>query len=623
MSTMFARAESRPAFRDGQVLRAGDLRAEDADRVAAARRHQQAAHLPGIVAGLWLSTDGATLSPGMAIDAAGRTILVAITTPVTIPFDPVEVWIAYRETPLDADSPQTPTGPPARYLESYDLLFLPPGEYDPSRPDGHLCRSVFLGAIVNNAAKHDGRVYVGAVGGRVEAASRRVRLLLGPEDPRDLRLFAVSTRPADNKPYTDHLTIETTGTAHFLSPTSIAGQKPASPAIVVAGYRPVDFLPCDVRDCVALVRRILALTKSDNPVPFSEISPIDQERPVFDRLKEANSPPAEMIDRTAALVCRILNRAVFQPVEKSHLAEQVRRTGARLRPETVRLLLDEAADSTRADPPRLHRLLLEDAFAGLLAPLGGPAGPLGITFVGARAEPTEALPARVYLASAAVKGQTLRKLRVEVKDPGKENHPERYRLSIGTASPHSTDRTRSVFQACLTVDASRTVTIAKKLTVLHYDEAKGKPTTNLGPPPQRVTPPAGPGAAPPVAPPAPVAPWDLAIRELAPSKTSNEVRFGVELTNAGAADISAVQVLASVFARTDASVEPTRRTLARGLLLHPATPLQLPNPDNPAERTIALPLTPELQNRELLVILTAVGLAPGNVQPSAERRFKV
>src|SRR5687767_7048033 len=115
----------RPAFRDGQVLRAADLRDEAAAIVSAAARHPRAAHRPGIVAGLWLHNN--TLSPGMAVDADGRSILV----PAEYTFrsdigPPVEVWIAFAET----------EPAPGRVADGYEFLFETPGRYDPARPAG-------------------------------------------------------------------------------------------------------------------------------------------------------------------------------------------------------------------------------------------------------------------------------------------------------------------------------------------------------------------------------------------------------------------------------------------------------------------------------------------------------
>ena len=92
----------RPSFRDGQVLRAGDLRADDAEHTRAGRRHAGMVHAPGLVAGLWLSAEeedtNVIVSPGMAIDGAGRSILVGRSRSVPIPDSKAEyeVWLAAR-----------------------------------------------------------------------------------------------------------------------------------------------------------------------------------------------------------------------------------------------------------------------------------------------------------------------------------------------------------------------------------------------------------------------------------------------------------------------------------------------------------------------------------------------
>src|SRR5262245_26036987 len=160
--TLIADLPRRPFFRDGQVLRAGDLRGDDAERTRAERRHAGMVHTPGLVAGLWLSAEeedtNVTVSPGMAIDGAGRSILVgrSRSVPISDPTAEYEVWIAHVETPADADSTRVPLAPPDRYTETSRVLFSPLGTYDPADPSAHPEHAVSLGVVLKQISTYRG-----------------------------------------------------------------------------------------------------------------------------------------------------------------------------------------------------------------------------------------------------------------------------------------------------------------------------------------------------------------------------------------------------------------------------------------------------------------------------------
>lgn len=73
---------ARPSFYEGQVLRAADLDLGLEYARGTMARHERYLHTPGIATGLELSVDNSTgvvqvrLSPGMAVDATGRAIVV-------------------------------------------------------------------------------------------------------------------------------------------------------------------------------------------------------------------------------------------------------------------------------------------------------------------------------------------------------------------------------------------------------------------------------------------------------------------------------------------------------------------------------------------------------------------
>jgi hypothetical protein len=97
---------SRVSFRERQLLRAGDLQAEQQYLLGLAGRHHVAPHTWGIVRGLSLSLQGnvATVQPGLAIDGYGREL--AVFEAHRIPFDRQRssyyVYLYYCERPKGA-----------------------------------------------------------------------------------------------------------------------------------------------------------------------------------------------------------------------------------------------------------------------------------------------------------------------------------------------------------------------------------------------------------------------------------------------------------------------------------------------------------------------------------------
>ncbi len=94
----------RPRFSEGQFLGSDDLTTEQAYRENAARRHRISAHSWGIVSGLQLqSRPGAvTVTPGLAVDGYGRTLVV--TSPLEVQTDTAvegarDVWLSLASAP--------------------------------------------------------------------------------------------------------------------------------------------------------------------------------------------------------------------------------------------------------------------------------------------------------------------------------------------------------------------------------------------------------------------------------------------------------------------------------------------------------------------------------------------
>lgn len=184
--------DSRPSFADGQVLGADDLAAEQTYLIAARRRHLISSHTPGIVTGLEPSLQNGvvTVSRGMAVDGAGRELVLA---EATVPragagsaksIADVGIYVQYDLVPAGAD-PAHPrlseqadvfTGPLSTVVPPVcDVTDLPDDASAPPWP-------VLLGVIKAGNAGLDlaRREYVGAVGSAVSAPEGTSRIAFDP-----------------------------------------------------------------------------------------------------------------------------------------------------------------------------------------------------------------------------------------------------------------------------------------------------------------------------------------------------------------------------------------------------------------------------------------------------------
>jgi hypothetical protein len=641
------RPPGRPVYRDGAVLRAADLRDEAAARLAADRRHQELAHRPGILAGLLLLSRAGrvVLSPGMAVDGFGRWVLVP--TEVRLGEDPAgaavrEVWLAYREAPTD---PTDPPAPPGRFADRFEVLFHPPGLYDPADPAADPEGAVFVGTVAGGDVSDVGRRYAAAAGARVESASRTSRLLLAPERPGDPRQFALGTRSPDapGSGYTDHVALESSGVLRLNSPADVAARGApdggsGSIAAVVAGHHPIEFETRHVVDAAAVAGKLLAPSGVGSALLAllpAEVE-VDGRRPEA-RKTEVREQVRRLLatatgDRLAGLVCRVLNLglavAAAKPDCLDKLIAEARKAGAVLRPRTVRGLLDRDAGLPRADAARLARLLVEDAFPGFLAPSPDDgAAPRGVVFAGT--DP-EKLPARgrVYLAEVADKAGSYQELRVVFEDPGKENHPDRYKVSVGVVGPDGAGRSKTAFAAALTVDASRTVTLPApdptrpaRLCVYASPPSADSPAT-VGlilkrTPPEAAADPNDPAAL--AARLALVSPDDLRVHVLEGSAVARPGTKGPAvvigppgyLKNEGKAPILGVRLDAVAFSTGDTKHDPVRRTLLQNLTIGPGETFLIRDPE--LELPFTLPLGAHAQAEKVSVVLLAVGAGPGGI----------
>lgn len=272
--TSWERDRQPPAagFREGQVLAAADLEAAARARREERWRHNRELHGAGIVRGLelgWQKT-GLVLCPGVAFDPLGRELVVArpqefgaegedeVSLHALLkdrgPEARLDLWLAYHESEQDA-----PGGGP-RVIEGARVHYTitAPGE-DARRLSARFA-AVFLGRVgrvrldavasfagtlpFNLAPDSDGfvltneradRIYVPAVGDRIEAPSKQVRVLLGPEAADDVRRFAVAVADPHGVGLVDRVVIESDGRARFRGDVVVAGPGDPTPPQVRVG----------------------------------------------------------------------------------------------------------------------------------------------------------------------------------------------------------------------------------------------------------------------------------------------------------------------------------------------------------------------------------------------------
>lgn len=607
-----------PAFRDGQVLRAEDLRREDQYRHQAMREHQAQVHSAGIVSGLWLQRDGKRIriTPGMAVDGKGRTILVS--NEETIPTCALaEVWIAFQESPADGDDPNTPEGAPSRYVPGYEILIREAG----------ICReetldAVYLGTVYDLGVKIDsipntnanaaaaeavviregqgqnefpdgvlrsGRRYVRAVGGRVEAASRTSRLLLGPEKPLDPRLFAISTREHANQPYVDHLTVEAGGILHLHSPSLMdlrfhdAESKPASLGL---GYHHLEFRNSDILAPNHLAARLLTL--SDHLIqPLFKLE--GAAKKIAEEFVQRPSLSECECDAIAKILCQWLNGLIAKAGRNSQESTQFfhmafdERNSLELREETRSLLLAQHGESFQKQPALLMRHLLEDLFYPLLPRTDGKMRTNRVLeFRGGEPAGKAPRPNEFYLSQIETDDGSHEELRLEIHHPGKENNPERFKAVVRTPKevpPAEEDSPipNPLLPFCLSVDASRTVTV----TCLKVFPSRCAVRSHI-PKPKSEFCGFGRGlilkieaekdeadkasaAADDLS---LVAPWDLVMSEISLTKMAEgKFQLKLKLKNTGNAEMVGIQLHVLIFSTDSPEADPIRETVLRDLAL--------------------------------------------------------
>jgi hypothetical protein len=265
---------TRPHYREGQRLRAVDLRAEQAYRLRLRRSHGLGQHTWGIVQGLGLAVEppGFTLQPGMAVDGYGR--LLAVHQPQPIPlsvFDDrgagqLDAWLLYRRepvTPGQRGAFACGPGRNSRWREEAGLCLSlalkglpgprqPPGvpgpdrdfpPYQPPPDDPDRRWPIYLGRLYREQEAGGGppradvttRPYAGLLGEVVAAPSGRAAIRIGAQRGDDARPFVVSVVPAaaNGQPGpVDRLAVDQQGR------TTISGAASASDSVLLQAARP-------------------------------------------------------------------------------------------------------------------------------------------------------------------------------------------------------------------------------------------------------------------------------------------------------------------------------------------------------------------------------------------------
>jgi hypothetical protein len=239
-------SDPRPRFADGQVLAAGDLMAEQRYLIAARRRHLLSGHTPGIVTGLEPSLQNGvvTVSPGLAVDGAGRELLVSEATVARAvagaPGSDADAGIFVQYSVVAAGA--NPAHP--RWSEQADVFtgplstVVPPVSDVTALPDDTSAPAwpVLLGVVKagNTGLDRTRREYAGAVGAAVAAledASRidfggtgSVSVTLGSETALALSVNAAGTAVPGDAVVDGSLTLGVSGGATSAGPHALALQ---------------------------------------------------------------------------------------------------------------------------------------------------------------------------------------------------------------------------------------------------------------------------------------------------------------------------------------------------------------------------------------------------------------
>lgn len=401
---------TRVRFRERQLLRAGDLKAEQSYLITTRRRHNIGPHGWGIVSGLELTKtpDGILVQPGLAVDGYGRELIVP--SPVLVPPEAfktlkqkkLDVWLFYDlvETNVPqrgdwdcgpgrntrnrerasirltsapvvskSDGAQASRTPEAVPFE--DLPF-PPSRTPPDDPAREW--PVYLGTIRRRKRRSiyrkSPRAYASIIGELVSAASGTASMQVGSELESDTRRFAVSVGDGPGK-WNERLAVDNDGNTVITGNTAIASRAEEAP----------------VGEGDARIK-----SEAGSKLPTGRL-----------RLRENKDPNA----------------------------------GADAQPEEP--LCARSAGAATGDKPGSARMVHFESLA---------------------AEPAAAAPWSVYLTSTIQDKRNVQQLRFEIGHPGDKGDPKLSKLDVGLRGGFAND-----FLPRLTISADCAVTIEGDLEV--------------------------------------------------------------------------------------------------------------------------------------------------------------
>jgi hypothetical protein len=266
--------DMRTRYVESQVLRAGDLRAEQSYLLAQRRRHNIGHHGWGIVEGLRIlvSQIGFSVTAGMAIDGYGRELVVP--SPVALPpdiferlgSDAVDVWLLYRRVALaeeqrgrwdcgpgkhsrwreeagfrldatDWDTDIDPRRPPEVPGDGADPehYLTPPDDPDCAWP-------VYLGRVrADRSIDGSKRPYVRLIGGTVRTPSGQAYMLLGGRSAGDRGRFVVGVSDKDDA-FVDRLHVDRSGDTTLRGDVELSGATGDPSDLCIAAAEPVQVL---------------------------------------------------------------------------------------------------------------------------------------------------------------------------------------------------------------------------------------------------------------------------------------------------------------------------------------------------------------------------------------------
>ncbi len=254
---------SRAAYSESDILHAADLQQDGQSLATGQYLHNNQAHGAGVIAGFHklTLTKGldkvalATLDCGAAMDSQGRLLLWdgSESFKVDWPNDAhlLDLWI-YQ---LDENSSSAATnddhdgilydawGDSQKAMPRVQVqlgIDVQPTNNRPVAFANHVFLGTYQATIVKETVKEtltanyqSGRTYVGARGGHIESCSGDTRILLGPDQPRDMRRFAITCKDGDT--YRDVLSWETNHTLNLHAPVSIQRENSERTEVNIGG----------------------------------------------------------------------------------------------------------------------------------------------------------------------------------------------------------------------------------------------------------------------------------------------------------------------------------------------------------------------------------------------------